>query len=105
MFVIPKRREVVRVSGTAQVVKDSDLLKSMTVNGKSPDLALLVRVEEAMFHCGKAMIRSGMWEPERWGSIDGLPTYAEALIDHGKLKISHDAMHEGVVKNEVERLY
>lgn len=105
MFVIPKRREVVRVSGTAQIVKDSELLESMAVKGKTPDLALLVRVEEAMFHCGKAMIRSGMWEPEGWGPIDGLPTYAEALIDHGNLNVSLDEAEAGVAHNEAERLY
>ena len=64
MFVVPKRTEVVRVSGSAQVVMDDDLLADMAVNGKLPDLALLVRVEEAMFHCGKSMVRSRMWKPE-----------------------------------------
>jgi predicted pyridoxine 5'-phosphate oxidase superfamily flavin-nucleotide-binding protein len=53
MFVVPKRREVVRVSGTATVVKDASLLESMAVGGKVPSLALVVRVREAMFHCGK----------------------------------------------------
>jgi PPOX class probable FMN-dependent enzyme len=52
IFIVPKRREVVRVSGTAQVVKDPELLQDMAVNGKLPDLALLVRVREAFFHCG-----------------------------------------------------
>jgi uncharacterized protein len=42
VFIVPKRREVVRVSGTGQVVKDPELLESMAVNGKRPDLALLV---------------------------------------------------------------
>jgi uncharacterized protein len=46
IFIVPRRREVVRVSGTAQVVRDPDLLESLTVNGKKPDLALLVRVRE-----------------------------------------------------------
>ena len=67
MFIVPKRREVVRVSGTAQIVKDELLLKSMAVRDKVPTLALLIRVEEAMFPCGKSMIRSHVWEPELWG--------------------------------------
>ena len=74
VFIMPKRREVVRVSGTAQVVTDADLLETMAVQGKRPDLALVVRVKEAFFHCGKSMIRSGLWEPDRWGPIDGLPS-------------------------------
>jgi len=105
VFIVPKRREVVRVSGTAQVVKDADLLIRMTVNGKQPDLALLVHVKEAFFHCGKSMIRSGMWEPARWGSIDGLPTYAQALVDHGKLSMPLRELERRIANNESEQLY
>ena len=105
VFIVPKRREVMRVSGTAQVVKDTDLLEAMMVNGKQPDLALLVRVREAFFHCGKSMIRSGMWEPSRWGPIDGLPTYAQALKDHGNLSMALQELEGRVARNEIDRLY
>jgi uncharacterized protein len=77
----------------------------MTVNGKVPDLAMIVRVREAFFHCGKSMIRSGLWEPDRWGPIDGLPSYAQALKDHGALDVSLDALQRGLERNETERLY
>jgi len=58
MFIIPRRGEVVRVSGSAQIVRDPPLLQSMAVDGRTPILATLVRVEEAFYHCAKAMIRS-----------------------------------------------
>ena len=106
MFVVPRRREVVRVSGVAEVVRDPDLLESMAVAGKRPDLALLVRVREAFFHCGKSMIRSAMWEPERWGSIDGLPSYAQALKDHNKTTVFElEELEDRVRNNEINRLY
>lgn len=105
VFIVPKRREVVRVSGMAQVVRDPELLEGMAVNGKLPDLALLVRVREAFFHCGKSMIRSGMWEPDRWAPIDGLPTYAQALKDHGNLPGLLSDIERGVSLNETDRLY
>ncbi len=105
MFVVPKRRKVVRVSGTAVVVKDRELLDSMAVGDKVPTIALLVSVREAMFHCGKSMIRSHMWEPDLWGPIDGLPTYGRALVDHGKLDRSVEEMERKVDLNEKFRLY
>ena len=105
VFIVPKRREVVRVSGTAQIATDADLLDAMAVQGKRPDLALVVTVKEAFFHCGKSMIRSGLWEPERWGSIDGLPTYAQALKDHGKLSTALPEIERRIVHSEVHRLY
>ena len=105
VFIIPKRSEVVRVSGTGQIVKDQDLLVAMAVNEKVPDLALLVRVEEAMFHCGKSMIRSRMWQPEEWGPIEGLPTYAQALKDHGEMPDALEDLETMVAFNETDRLY
>jgi len=105
IFIVPKRREVVRVSGTAQIVKDELLLRSMAVRDKVPALALLIRVEEAMFHCGKSMIRSHMWEPELWGPIEGLPTYGRALVDHGALQTSVADMEWMTDVNEQYRLY
>ena len=76
----------------------------MAINGKLPDLAMIVHVKEAFFHCGKSMIRSGMWEPERWGPIDGLPTYAQALRDHA-MTDSLETLQEIVDRNETQRLY
>jgi len=105
MFVVPKRREVVRVSGTAMVVKDASLLESMSVDGKVPALALVVRVREAMFHCGKSMIRSHMWEPDLWAAVDGLPTYGRALVDHALLDCSVEDMEKATYLNEKHRLY
>lgn len=105
LFVIPKRREVVRVGGTAQVVKDPELLDTMAVKGNRPDLALLVRVCEAFFHCGKSMIRSGLWEPERWASIDGLPSYGLALKDHARLPHPLPDIERNLASNETDRLY
>ncbi len=105
MFVVPKRREVVRVSGTALVVKDESLLASMAVGDKVPTLALLVSVREAMFHCGKSMIRSHMWEPELWGPVDGLPTYGRALVDHGALDTPVADVEWMTDFNEEYRLY
>lgn len=105
LFAIPRRREVVRVSGTASLARDPELLQRMAVHGRTPDLAMIVRVREAFFHCGKSMVRSGLWEPERWPAIEGLPTYAQALKDHAALPGPVEAIEEGVARNETQRLY
>ena len=105
LFVVPKRKEVLRVSGSAEIVMDEPLREMTEVNGHRPDLLLLVRVEEAFFHCGKSMIRSRMWQPEMWGPIDGLPTYAEALKDHGDMPDPLDSIEARMAYNESDRLY
>jgi len=79
MFMVPGRGEVLRVAGTAQIVNDPDLLASMSQAGRDPALALVVSIGEVMFHCGKSVIRSGLWSPDAWPAIDGLASYAECL--------------------------
>lgn len=79
IFVVPGRSETLRVEGTAQISKDPDLLASMIERDRPPLLALVVRVRAVMFHCGKSMIRSCLWQPEAWPSTDGLASYAECL--------------------------
>jgi PPOX class probable FMN-dependent enzyme len=105
MLVVPMRKEVVRINGSAEVVMDDELLDLTEVNGHRPDLVLLVRVEEAFFHCGKSMIRSRMWQPEHWGSIDGLPSYAQALKDHGDMADPLEDIEKRMAYNESDRLY
>lgn len=77
----------------------------MAVQGKEPQLALLVHVKEAMFHCGKALVRSHLWQPTEWPSIEGLPTYAKALVDHAQPQETEEEMQALVTRNEQERLY
>lgn len=67
MFMVPNRREVVRVNGSARIIQDADILEMLAVNTRVPALAMLMRVEEAYFHCGKAVLRSNLWDP---GSAD-----------------------------------
>ena len=40
-----------------------------------------VSVELAYFHCGKALIRSGLWDETRWPATDGLATLGAILAD------------------------
>ncbi len=105
VFFIPRRVEVVRVAGAAKIAQDPALLQTMAVKDKMPDLALVVNVKEAMFHCGKAIIRSNLWKPDAWPSIDGLPTYARALLDHAKPSETEEELQALITKNERERLY
>lgn len=81
MFMVPGRGEVLRTAGSGQIVRDPDLLASMAERGREPALALVVSVDEVMFHCGKSVIRSGLWSPDAWPDIEPLASYAECLAD------------------------
>jgi PPOX class probable FMN-dependent enzyme len=87
MFVVPGKGETLRMSGTARVVRDAWLRERMAVDGRLPELALVVTMEEAFIHCTKCMVRSRMWQPDSWNDAK-LPTNVEAVIAHGRLDIS-----------------
>ena len=103
--MVPNRNEVVRVNGRAQVVRDSDLRAQMAIKGRVPDFAIVVDVEEAFYHCGKAIIRSRLWHPDQAAKTEGLPTYAEALTDQSQSGLSHDEIAERLRHNDKNRLY
>jgi PPOX class probable FMN-dependent enzyme len=61
IFMVPGQRETYRVNGTAHLTVDPDLLDRLAIIGKPALMATVVEVEEAFFHCGKAMIRAELW--------------------------------------------
>lgn len=105
IFMVPNRNEVVRVNGTAQIVRDADLRDTMAIKGRVPDFAIVVRVEEAFYHCGKAIIRSRLWAPDQAASIDGLPTYAEAIADQASPGLTLEEIEQRLRHNDQNRLY
>lgn len=68
IFLVPNQRETLRVKGTAKLHSDPDVLARLQVNGKPALLCTHVEVTECFFHCGKALIRSKLWQPEGWDS-------------------------------------
>jgi PPOX class probable FMN-dependent enzyme len=75
IFVIPGRSDSLRINGTAEVVSDAPFFAEMTVHGHRPRLALVVSVREVFYHCGKAFLRSDVWEPGSWNP-DAVPSRA-----------------------------
>jgi PPOX class probable FMN-dependent enzyme len=62
IFFVPGRRETLRVTGRAMIVRDQDIRRTMMDNGRMPELAMIVTVEKAFFHCGKCITRSNLWD-------------------------------------------
>jgi PPOX class probable FMN-dependent enzyme len=105
IFLLPGKNETLRVSGSAQIVRDSGLRESMTVRGKVPDFALVVEVQEAFFHCSKCIIRSSLWNPRAWPSLDGLANLAQVMVEEAKLTMTVKELDEIIKQDETERLY
>ena len=105
IFIIPGKRETLRVSGRAAIVADPDLLETLEAQGKPPQLALVVEVERLMFHCAKCMIRSHLWQPEHWPPLDGLASLGQVIVDHSELNVSAEETDAIIERDTRERLY
>lgn len=85
IFLVPGKRETLRISGRGSIVRDVALNERLAYHGRRPCLALVIDDERGFFHCSKCMIRSGLWEPDRWRETNTLPSLAETIKRHGKL--------------------
>ncbi len=68
LFVVPGTHETLRVNGRAELTRDPALLDRLAARGKPAVLAVRVHIDECFFHCGKAFIRSRLWQPDSWGA-------------------------------------
>jgi PPOX class probable FMN-dependent enzyme len=101
LFLVPGRRDTLRVNGTAQIVRDEEIRQRFMMQGKAPIFVIAVTVKEAFFHCTKCILRSELWSSEK--EHDTLVSFGEAIVKHAKLDLTiaeADAMVEGE-KNEL----
>jgi PPOX class probable FMN-dependent enzyme len=62
LFFVPGVNETLRVNGRARVSTEPDLMDRLAVAGRPALSALVIEVREVFFHCGKALIRSRLWD-------------------------------------------
>jgi len=81
LFLVPGMNEMLRVNGRARIVTDRERLEGLSAQGKAPRSGLLVEVEEAYLHCGKALIRANLWDPATHIDRSSLPSLGKMLAD------------------------
>ena len=84
IFIIPGHGDTLRVSGTGKIIRDASLQARLAVNGKQPNLILVITIVEVFLHCPKYVFRSKLWSPEHWPSRSSLPSLAQAIVTHAK---------------------
>lgn len=70
VYLVPGRSDTLRVNGEALLLRDAPFFDELVVRGHRPTLALVVQVEEVFYHCGKAFLRSALWDPATWRPED-----------------------------------
>lgn len=79
LFLIPGLSMTLRVNGRARLDTGPDLLASFAVEDKAPRCVIVLAVDEVYFQCGRAVVRSGLWDPARHADPASLPTAGQIL--------------------------
>jgi PPOX class probable FMN-dependent enzyme len=85
IFFVPGIDETLRVGGRGAVTADAELLARMVEFGKAPRAVLRVDVQEAYFHCGKALMRAKLWSHEVRVVRATFPSISEVIHDQTAL--------------------
>lgn len=79
LFIVPGVTDTFRVNGRATLTTDAALLAPCAVEGKAPVLGILVDIDEAYTQCSKALLRSLLWDPQRFADPAAMPTGGQVL--------------------------
>jgi predicted pyridoxine 5'-phosphate oxidase superfamily flavin-nucleotide-binding protein len=79
LFLIPGVGVTLRVNGTAELHAERELLASYAVGDKVPATVIRITVSSVYTQCPKALIRSELWNPERFRDSADLPTVGQIM--------------------------
>ncbi|MEM6468951.1 MAG: MSMEG_1061 family FMN-dependent PPOX-type flavoprotein, partial [Planctomycetota bacterium] len=79
LFLIPGSGTTLRINGTATISIEENLLESFSVKGSPPRSVVVVHVGEVYFQCARAIVRSELWNPDRFVDDDSIPTAGQIL--------------------------
>ncbi len=77
LFLIPGVGVTLRVNGTAVLSTDADLLADHEWQGKRPTCVVVVTTTSVYTQCPKALVRSNLWDPDRYRTPDELPSVGQ----------------------------
>lgn len=79
LFLFPGLDVFLRINGIARVSAWPDLLATLAEQGRTPKTATVVRLNEVLFHCGKAGNRARLWEQESLVDRSKVPTPGQMM--------------------------
>jgi PPOX class probable FMN-dependent enzyme len=95
---VPGMIETLRINGSAYITDDPALMTMLEQDHVVPALATVVNVEQVYLHCGRALLRSRLWDPEMhdlaaevpsagtmWAEASGLGAEVGRAIDEASV--------------------
>lgn len=81
LCLVPGTSETLRIRGRAHLSSDPTLLQRLAIDGKPPATVVVLQIEKVYFQCARALLRSGLWQPETWPDRSALPSAGRMLTE------------------------
>lgn len=96
IFLVPQTGETLRVTGSAEILDDPEIVAGLGSKGRPALLAIRIHVARCYFHCARAILRSQLWQPDSWP--------APARISFGRVIAPRIGGDEEVVRTIDDRV-
>jgi len=105
IFFLPGVEETLRIRGRVSITSDSDLLGPLALNGKTPKLGFLIKIDQVFFQCAKALIRSKLWDPATPIKRSEFPPFAQITRDQRRPDAEIAEVEAMIQENYKTQLY
>jgi hypothetical protein len=105
LFLIPGCNEALRVNGEARISTAPALLERFAVDGKQPRSVLVIAVRSIFFQCGRAVMRSKLWDATQHTDRKTLPSIGCVLETLSEARIDAAAYDAALPQRQRETLY
>jgi PPOX class probable FMN-dependent enzyme len=105
LFLFPGLDLFMRINGRGRIVNDPARCAALAEGEKIPKTAIVVAVDEVLFHCGKAVNRGRLWDLAARVDRKSLPTPGQMLAAMTKqdaaVADAIDAQYEHGMQNDL----
>ncbi|WP_083254232.1 MSMEG_1061 family FMN-dependent PPOX-type flavoprotein [Pandoraea sp. ISTKB] len=105
LFLFPGLEVFMRINGHARIATDPALLATLKEGERTPKTAIVVHIDEVLFHCGKAINRAKLWRAESHVDRKAVPSMGDmktALTGMDKARASEiDAGYYRAVRGDL----
>ena len=85
LFLFPGLEVFLRINGHGRISTAPELLARLQERDRMPKAAIVVTVQEVLFHCGKAINRARLWNEASRIERGSLPSVGQLLVSLAKL--------------------
>lgn len=96
LFLFPGLEIFMRINGHAAISTHPELLQALAEGARLPKTAIVIKIDEVLFHCGKAINRAKLWHSDSMLDRKSLPSPGEIVAAiTGADSATAQAMNEG----------